>query len=223
MRNSYGDTFQTGDFAGSTGSTAWTATSWTEVDSGGAGATTGYVQNAADGSERSVRFGNTAILNAALSRVVGDLTGYTSASINVAYRCSSLESGDVVSLQVRANGSAAWTSLTTFSNCNGVTYSNQILDLPGSALGSATEVRFVVTNAFDETTFTGTLPAAAKVGEAQLAKDGKTEMTWGAKQGRYFAFRTESAHDKGPYASCAELNLLGPDGKPFPRTGWKIS
>ncbi|MDO8391354.1 MAG: C25 family cysteine peptidase [Actinomycetota bacterium] len=151
LRSTFGDTFQTGGFAGSTGSTAWNASSWTEVDAGGIGATTGYLQNAADGGERSARFGNgtTAAANTALTRQVGDLTGYSSAMINVTYRCESLEADDVVYMQVSPNGSAPWTTLQTFTSCNGVTYSNQITELPIGTLGAATTVRFIVNNALD--------------------------------------------------------------------------
>jgi uncharacterized repeat protein (TIGR01451 family) len=152
LRRTYGDTFQTGNLAGSTGSNDWGASSWTELDSGGVGIDTGNVRVVVDGSERSARIGNGAAAPAttnALTRLVGSLTGFSSALINVTYRCSSLEANDVVLMQVSADGNAPWTTLQTFTNCNGTTYSNQITELPTGTLGSATTVRFIVNNAFE--------------------------------------------------------------------------
>lgn len=40
--------------------------------------------------------------------------------------------------------------------------------------------------------------------------------------GRYFCLEALSSHGDDPYATVAELDVLGVDGKPVSRTGWKI-
>ncbi|MDO8362947.1 MAG: GEVED domain-containing protein, partial [Actinomycetota bacterium] len=151
------DTFQSIGYSGSTGTASWSAASWTEADTGGAGPAAGLVQNVIDASTRAIRIGSasvTAGTTTTLSRVIGDLSSYTSVYLAFEYRCSNLAVGDVVELQVRPTGAAAWATLQTFTSCNHPTiYSSQDLTLAGADYGTATEIRLSVTSALEANEF----------------------------------------------------------------------
>jgi len=152
-RSYYADTFQSLGYSGSTGTVPWAGTSWVEADTGGGGPTGGQVQNMIDGSTRSIRIGGaaaTAINTNALSRVVGDLTSFSEISLGFEYRCSNLDATDVVELQIRATAVAAWVSLQSFVACSNATiYSSNQITLAPANYGTATEIRLVVTTAFE--------------------------------------------------------------------------
>lgn len=42
-------------------------------------------------------------------------------------------------------------------------------------------------------------------------------------EGRYFCLEMLSLQNEGEKAAIAELDILGPDGKPVSRENWKIS
>lgn len=71
-----------------------------------------------------------------------------------------------------------------------------------------------------------TLPEARRVADTQLS-DGTDwqviRLASGPRSGRYLAIETLSAQDGQSYASLAELELAGPDGKLLPRTAWKTA
>lgn len=153
------DTFQNIGYNGSTGTHPWSGTTWVEIDGGGAGPAVGLVQNVIDLATRTARIGSTTVTTpagtpagtgTALSRVIGDLSGFTTVNLGFDYRCSNLGATDVVQLQIRPNASAAWVILQTFNSCNNpTTYSSQDLTLSPSDYGTATEIRFTVTNALE--------------------------------------------------------------------------
>ena len=124
-----------------------------ETDTGGAGAATGLVRNIADVTTRSLAIGSATVvtpLATGASRVAGNLSSASAVLVEIEYRCGNLGAGDIVSLQVRPNGSAAWVTLQSFSNCNnGTIYSGANYALTAAQYGAATEVRLTVTNAFD--------------------------------------------------------------------------
>jgi beta-galactosidase len=47
------------------------------------------------------------------------------------------------------------------------------------------------------------------------------EIKFPPKTGRYFCLQSLSSHGEDAFASAAELDLLGPDGKELPRNGWQ--
>ncbi|MEQ1701959.1 MAG: GEVED domain-containing protein, partial [Ilumatobacteraceae bacterium] len=147
------DTFQNLGYNGSTGTDPWVGTSWVETEGGGVGPAAGLVQNVVDVSTRAIRVGSTTITTPAgtlFSRVIGDLSGFTTVDVGFDYRCGNLGVGDTIELQVRPNGSAAWVTKQTFTNCNNATiYSNSELTLASGEFGTATEIRLNVTDAFE--------------------------------------------------------------------------
>jgi len=157
LRSTIADTFQSTGYSGSTGTAPWAAGLWTEVDTGGAGPTAGLVQNVTDASTRSIRIGSATgatAINTAFSRVVGDLSTVTAVNLRYDFRCGNLGADDVAQLQIRPTAAAAWTSLQTFTNCNNATiYSGQETTLVPANYGTATEIRLIVTNAFEANEF----------------------------------------------------------------------
>ena len=146
----YADDFAaTTTWAGSTGATTWTDSAWTEVDAGGLGVSAGQMRKATDVGDLSAFFDQTSALNNAISRVAGNFTGYTSATLTFEKRCNSMEAGDEVQAQIRPTGGAtAWTTIATYNTCNEAAYVAQSFPIAAAQLGTATEVRFIVTNAF---------------------------------------------------------------------------
>lgn len=147
------DTFQNLGYNGSSGTDPWVGTSWVETEGGGAGPAAGLVQNVVDVSTRAIRVGSATITTPTgtfFSRVVGDLSGFTTVDVGFDYRCSNLGTTDTIEFQVRPNGSAAWVTKQTFTNCNNATtYSNTELTLASGEFGTATEIRLNVTAAFE--------------------------------------------------------------------------
>lgn len=141
------------NWTGSTGTAGWNAADWTEIDGAGLGTGAGRIRKVTDLGDLAVRWANGSAANEGISRVVGDLSSVTSATLSFARRCVGLEAGDAVSVEIRPDGSAAWQVLDTFSNCNDAAYVPQSYTLTsGVHTGSATEVRFRVSDAFAAST-----------------------------------------------------------------------
>jgi beta-galactosidase len=51
---------------------------------------------------------------------------------------------------------------------------------------------------------------------------GPQDVSLEPRKGRYVAFRVDNALDGSNYATCAELMLLGEDGKPLSRRQWRV-
>ncbi|MEQ1821525.1 MAG: beta-galactosidase [Fimbriimonadaceae bacterium] len=68
-----------------------------------------------------------------------------------------------------------------------------------------------------------TLPAQPTA-QGSLDQGTKTQLIAlpADSKGRYFAFESLSEHKGEPFAAIAELNAQAPDGKDWPRTGWKV-
>lgn len=145
------DNFETaGTWGGSTGSAAWSASAWTETDNSATApiVSTGRIRKVTDLGDLSAQFQNGAGAGEGISRVLGNLTGYSAASLSLDKRCNGLETGDAVALQMRPNGAAAWSTIATYTNCTDAAYVNNNFALSTGLLGTATEVRFTVTDAF---------------------------------------------------------------------------
>jgi beta-galactosidase len=63
-------------------------------------------------------------------------------------------------------------------------------------------------------TYTGTFAAGGDMQEIKFPK---------TASGKFFCLESLSAHDGGPYAAIAELDLLGADGIPLTHNGWTIA
>jgi len=159
LRNTIADTFASLAYTGSTGTLAWGG-NWTETDSavGGAGAGAGFVQVVTVGGSQLARIGTTsataAPVGTQLLRSLGNLSGagYTSASVNVTYRCSAMGADDTVVMESSADGVTWSSALMTITNCNNGQYaSNQIVTLP--SIGTNTQIRFRVTSAMEQNEF----------------------------------------------------------------------
>jgi uncharacterized repeat protein (TIGR01451 family) len=141
------------DWSGSTGSAPWSAGAWTEIDGGGAGTGAGRIRKISDIGDLAVRWANGSLLDEGISRAVGDLSAVTTATLSFARRCVGLEAGDAVVAEIRPDASSAWQVLATFNNCNDAAYVAQSYALTaGVHMGSATEVRFRVSDAFAAST-----------------------------------------------------------------------
>ena len=141
------------NWSGSTGTSSWSAGVWTEVDGGGLGTSAGRIRKVSDLGDVSVRWNSGSLANEGISRVAGDLSSVTAATLSFARRCVGLEVGDAVSVEIRPDASASWLVLDNFTNCNDPAYLPQSYALtPGVHMGSATEVRFRVSDAFSAST-----------------------------------------------------------------------
>mgnify|MGYP001582316652 CR=1 FL=1 len=63
-------------------------------------------------------------------------------------------------------------------------------------------------------TYTGTFTAGSDMQEIKFPQ---------TATGKFFCLESQSAHDGGPYAAIAELDLLGADGAPLSHNGWTIA
>lgn len=63
-------------------------------------------------------------------------------------------------------------------------------------------------------TFTGTFTPGSELQEVKFPK---------ATSGKFFCLESLNAHDGGPYAAIAELDLLGTDGAPLSHNGWTVA
>lgn len=146
------DNFESSGYSGSTGSVAWSDSSWTEVDTGGAGAAAGYVQNVTDLGDRSIRFGDNSPVATALSRTAGNLSTAFGATLTFERRCSNFISPNAIQLQIRPTAAAAWTTLNTWSSSSCTTDAAYVPEsytlASGTQFGTATQIQFVVTGAF---------------------------------------------------------------------------
>ncbi len=141
------DNFETEDYAGSTGTNAWVG-GWTET---GDGTDTppedkGEIRSKDDQNDRAIEF-NKPANNSTLDRVVGNLTGYTGATVSFEMRRDKLEAGDSFTVQARANGSAAWVDLGVYDSANeteDAVYVKYTLPIADAQLGTATAIRFRV-------------------------------------------------------------------------------
>lgn len=148
----FADNFEVvADWTGSTGGTAWSDASWTEIDSQTAppSLTTGRVRKVTDSGDQSMRISNGRVGDG-ISRVIGNLTSATTATLTYQWRCSSVDAGESVVAQVRANASSPWQTLATYSACGTTTYAGASINLAAGQRGSATEIRFVVSADFDQ-------------------------------------------------------------------------
>lgn len=159
LRNTIADSFASLAFTGSTGTLGWNG-NWTDTgtDSGGAGPGAGFVQVVTVGGAQLARIGTTtatpAPVGTQLLRSLGNLSaaGYTSASVDVTYRCSAMGADDTVVMESSPDGINWSSALMTITNCNNGQYSsNQIVTLP--SLGANTQIRFRVTNAMEQNEF----------------------------------------------------------------------
>ncbi len=144
------DDFQvTGTWDGSTGTWPWSATAWTETDGGGPRHERRRIRKVSDLGDFSVRWAASSAVNEGISRVVGDLSAVTAATLGFQRRCNSMEADDVVAVEIRPNATAAWQTVATFQNCSDTAYVAQSYPLAAGAIGSATELRFRVSTAFE--------------------------------------------------------------------------
>jgi len=68
------------------------------------------------------------------------------------------------------------------------------------------------------------LPGSAAASfRLEAGKEAATVPVEPAARGRYLALEVRDAIDGQPYASLAELELLGPDGAPLPRQSWRVA
>lgn len=63
-------------------------------------------------------------------------------------------------------------------------------------------------------TYTGTFSAGSELQEVKFTK---------FATGKFFCLESLNAHDNGPYAAIAELDLLGADGTPLSHNGWTVA
>jgi uncharacterized repeat protein (TIGR01451 family) len=140
------DTFTTASYANQDGTLRWenpvgTAVSWAETDSGGGGATGGYIQ--VTGGQ--LRIANTDDGTKAISRGI-NLTGSGAtgnATLTYNYTTSgNLENADVIYCQYRLGG-GGWNTLATYTN--DVT-GNASHTIPLANPANLTEIRFAITS-----------------------------------------------------------------------------
>ncbi len=149
VNNTVADDFEvSGDWTGSTGTVAWTDSAWTETDGGGLGTGAGRIRKVTDAGDLSLQFRNGSQANEGVARLIGNLSAYSTVGVAFDRRCVSLESGDAVSVQVRPDGSSAWDTIATFNNCDNGSYIAESIPLSAAQFGSATSIRFIVTDAF---------------------------------------------------------------------------
>ncbi len=143
------DNFQTaGSWAGSTGATAWSAAAWTETDTGGTAYNAGFLQKVTDVGDLSGAFLSNSPLDTALTRVVGNLSTYSSVTLSIDTRCGDLENTDAAVIEIRKDASSAWQNLGTWTNCDAAAYTVNNFTLTAAQFGTATELRFRVSDAF---------------------------------------------------------------------------
>ena len=151
--DTFADDFQTNDWSGSTGDTAWSQATWQELNDSTLAPIydTGQVRSITDSGGRRARLVGPAP-DDGISRVAGDLSSYTlGATLQYDYRRAGLEVGDVVAAEIRPNASAAWTTLATYTNGGDAGYVAASFNV-AAYIGTATEVRFRVTSALDDNT-----------------------------------------------------------------------
>lgn len=154
------DDFQCTTYSCSSGSVAWSQTSWAEQNDSATAPVyqTGGIRNVVDGTANALRVGCTGggcstSTNLSISRIAGNLTSYEKVSVGLARRCSGFDGGvgdDAVTLEVRPDAGAAWSTVATWGGtaCNSASYVNESYDLSvGSQIGNATELRFRVAQA----------------------------------------------------------------------------
>jgi uncharacterized repeat protein (TIGR01451 family) len=138
----------TATYANSSGTAAWAA-NW--VDNQDANPSAGQIQSVNDLGSRRIRFNGTPPLNRSINRVAGDLSAYSGGTLSFDRRCSSMEAGDAVSVEIRPTGGAtAWQTLATFSGCDNAGYVSEAYSLGAGQLGTATQIRFRVSDAFND-------------------------------------------------------------------------
>jgi uncharacterized repeat protein (TIGR01451 family) len=150
VTSTYADDFEnTADWQGSTGSTAWFDTAWT--DSQDTSTTAGSLRKQTDLASVRARFRPNAAANLALTRQIGNLSTATAVSVSFDYRCAGLESGDAVLAQVQpTSGTGGWVTLATYNNgCNSTSYATATFPLTSGQWGASTRIRFILNAAFD--------------------------------------------------------------------------
>lgn len=141
-RSSVADAFATNAYNLNVGTRNWSS-NWTETDSGGGGATGGYIQ--VTGGELRLNNDDGAALKAAQRGI--DLTGSgaTEALLTFDYRTSTnLEAADVMNVQYRLGGAAGtWTTFAGGSFSGGVSGTASFA-IPLASPANLTEVRFAI-------------------------------------------------------------------------------
>ncbi len=143
----YADDFESNGYAGSTGATAWSG-DWIETDDSGTAPVqdTGDVRNTSNLTSRRLHFqkGNDTGLES-IARVAGDLSGASAVTVSWDWRCQSMENGDIMNVEIRPNGSAAWQPIAQYANgadCDTAAFDNDAVTLTSGQWGTATEIRF---------------------------------------------------------------------------------
>ncbi len=134
------DSFPAASFSNSNGSLPW-ATPWTDVDSGGAGVSSGDVRVVSFGGSQRLRVRNA--LNSA--RRTFDASTYERLTLSFDYSRQSLDDeSEYVAVQVSRNGGAAWTELAQFAGPNtDAAFLTATYDLSAFANSPSLIVRFV--------------------------------------------------------------------------------
>ena len=134
------DDFESGDFAGSPGSAAWSA-DWTEI---------GEVDGAGAGNVTVSAFGGSQALGVE-SKDRGawrgaDLSAFTSAVLSYRWRRENLGNQDFVTVEISGNGGASWTQLEQLSGvATDTDWQTSLFDV-SVYLGTDTRIRFLSNN-----------------------------------------------------------------------------
>ena len=80
--------------------------------------------------------------------MVGNLSTYSSVTLSIDTRCGDLENTDAAVIEIRKDASSAWQNLGTWTNCDAAAYTVNNFTLTAAQFGTATELRFRVSDAF---------------------------------------------------------------------------
>ncbi len=137
----FADDFESGGYAGSTGTQNWATSPWSEIGDDGS-ATGGDVQVVADLGDNSLemrRAGNGALRQA-------DLSAFDFATLTFDFRRSGFDNAsDLVTVEVSNNGGGSWTPLATYDGATiatDATYQPASFDI-SNQIASNTQIRFV--------------------------------------------------------------------------------
>jgi len=137
---SFKDTFTNASFSNNEGTLSWTG-SWVEVDSAGAGVSTGNVRVGTPVSGYLILndYPDTGTQPSAARQM--NLSGFTSATLTVDYHIRGVETDDAAVIEISKDGGATYTVLETFTGLTGNLVDSETYDI-SAYISSNTRVRF---------------------------------------------------------------------------------
>lgn len=146
--DNFSSTFNT-DSTTAGGTNDWSAGSWTEADTGGAGAATGFIRvNNNPSGSASLNFDGSTAGSAVGSTIyrTANLAGATQATLSFAFSKTNLENSDDVQVQASSDG-VNFTTIATYDNTVAAgTYTHDI----SAHLSATTTIRFRINSGFAE-------------------------------------------------------------------------